>query len=73
MLILERSEFSIDRGKLKIHNIDWRGQYIGNSNLLIFPKSVDKLSKILKFLSTKRNHSRAPRREHWISWWFSSM
>ena len=36
MLILERSEFSIDPEKLKIHNIDWRGQYIGNSNLLIF-------------------------------------
>ncbi len=53
MLILERSEFSIDPEKLKIHNIDWRGQYIGNSNLLIFPKSVEKLSKILKFCQQK--------------------
>ena len=36
MLILERSEFSKDPEKLKIHNIDWRGEYIGSSNLLIF-------------------------------------
>ena len=45
--ILDPSEFSIAPEEIKKYNVDWRGVYIGKSNLVIFPTSIKKLSKIL--------------------------
>ena len=36
---------------LKKHCIDWRGEFRGDSDLIIFPRSVRQISKILKFCS----------------------
>jgi len=51
--ILDPSEFTIDPEKIKKYNVDWRGVYIGKSNLVIFPTSVKKLSKVLSFCQKK--------------------
>ena len=57
--ILDPSEFSIDPKKLKKYNMDWRGVYVGKSNLVVFPTSVKKLSKIMS-LCQKRNVAIVP-------------
>ena len=57
--ILKPKEFSIDKEILKNHIIDWRGEYRGNSDLIIFPKSVKRISEILKFCQ-KNNISVVP-------------
>ena len=36
-----------------LHCIDWREEFLGTSNLIIFPKSVHKLSRILKICNIK--------------------
>lgn len=51
--ILDPSEFSIAPEEIKKYNVDWRGVYIGKSNLVIFPTSIKKLSKILSFCQKK--------------------
>ena len=51
--ILDTAEFSTDPEKIKKYNVDWRGVYIGKSNLVIFPTSVKKLSKVLSFCQKK--------------------
>ena len=52
--ILDTAEFSTDPEKIKKYNVDWRGVYIGKSNLVIFPTSVKKLSKVLSFCQKKK-------------------
>ncbi len=47
--MLDPSEFTLDKNLLIQHCTDWRGVYRGDSDLIIFPKSVKKISKILKF------------------------
>ncbi len=47
--ILEPNEFSLDENIIKNHCLDWRGIYKGKSNLIVFPKTVKKISNILKF------------------------
>ena len=37
---LEKSEYSFDKNLIKKHCIDWREEFLGTSNLIIFPKSV---------------------------------
>ena len=46
---LHPSEYSTESEVLKKHCIDWRGEYQGKSKLVIFPKSVKKISEILNF------------------------
>jgi len=50
---LEKSEYSFDKNLIKKHCMDWREEFFGTSNLIIFPKSVDKLSKIVKICNKK--------------------
>ncbi len=50
---LEKSEYSFDENLIKKHCTDWREEFFGTSNLIIFPKSVDKLSKIVKICNKK--------------------
>ena len=49
---LEKSEFSFDKNLIKKHCIDWREDYL-YPNLIIFPKSVEKLSKLVKICNRK--------------------
>ena len=46
---LNSNEYSTDFEVLKKHCIDWRGEFRGDSDLIIFPRSVRQISKILKF------------------------
>ncbi len=46
---LNSNEYSTDLEVLKKHCIDWRGEFSGDSDLIIFPRSVRQISKILKF------------------------
>ena len=46
---LKKNEFSFDPQLLKKHCTDWRGEFIGDSDLILFPESVKNLSKILNF------------------------
>ncbi len=46
---LNSNEYSTDLEVLKKHCIDWRGEFRGDSDLIIFPRSVEQISKILKF------------------------
>ena len=45
---LDNSEFSIDQDIIGNHCIDWRGDFIGTSNIILFPKSISSISKIIK-------------------------
>jgi len=51
---LRSNEFSSDREILKKHCKDWRGEYTGDSDLILFPESVQKLSGILSFCFKKK-------------------
>ena len=51
---LKKKEFSFDKEILKKHCTDWRGEFIGHSDLILFPESVKKLSKILAFCYEKK-------------------
>ena len=42
-------ELESDKNIIEDHCSDWRGIYKGKSNLIIFPKTVKKISDILKF------------------------
>ena len=50
---LHPSEYSTESKVLKKHCIDWRGEYEGKSQLIIFPRSVKKISEILNFCQKK--------------------
>ncbi len=50
---LHPSEYSTDSEVLKKHCADWRGEYYGKSKLIIFPRSVKKISEILSFCQKK--------------------
>ena len=51
---LDKSEYSTDQELIKIHCIDWRKKFFGSSNLIIFPKTVKKLSQIVKLCNKYR-------------------
>lgn len=46
---LNKSEYSTDQSIIKSHCVDWRGKYKGTSNLILFPKSVPAIQKIVRF------------------------
>ncbi len=52
--ILKPSEYSLDKELIKKYSIDWRGVYQGSSDLIIFPKSVKNICKIMS-LCQKHN------------------
>ena len=37
---LDKSEYSLDQDIIRSHCIDWRKKFYGNSELIVFPKSV---------------------------------
>ena len=50
---LHPSEYSTESKVLKKHCIDWRGEYEGKSQLIIFPRSVKKSQKFKIFVRKK--------------------
>ena len=51
---LDSNEFSFDQKILKQYCTDWRGEFSGDSDLILFPSSVKKISNILKFCNKKK-------------------
>ncbi len=45
---LDNSEVTFDQEIIKNHCEDWRGDFVGTSDMLVFPKSVNTISKIIK-------------------------
>ncbi|MAI84514.1 MAG: hypothetical protein CMM91_06205 [Rickettsiales bacterium] len=52
--ILEDNEYSIDKQIVSKYCIDWRKDYEGTSEIILFPKSVEKISKIVSICSKKK-------------------
>ena len=70
--ILEDNEYSIDKQIVSKYCIDWRKDYEGTSEIILFPKSVEKISKIVSICSKKKNSYSSTRGKYRISWRFSS-
>lgn len=51
---LKKSEYSIDECKIKNHSSDWRKNFNGKADLIIFPKSIRSLKKIIKRCNEKK-------------------
>ena len=51
---LENSEYSLDQDIINNHCTDWRGDFIGTSDIILFPKSTSAISKIIK--ACEKNH-----------------
>ncbi len=51
---LDNSEYSIDQDIINNHCTDWRGDFIGTSEIILFPKSTSSISKIIKVC--EKNH-----------------
>ncbi len=45
---LDNSEYSLERDTIDKHCTDWRGDFIGTSDIILFPKSISSISKIIK-------------------------
>ena len=45
---LDNTEYSLDQDIIDSHCTDWRGDFIGTSDIVLFPKSVNSISKIIK-------------------------
>ena len=46
---LNPMDYSTEPYILDKHCVDWRGEYIGDSDLIIFPKNTKQISSILEF------------------------
>ena len=51
---LENSEYSLDQDIINNHCTDWRGDFIGTSDIILFPKSTSSVSKIIKACEKNR-------------------
>ncbi|MAI29596.1 MAG: hydroxyacid dehydrogenase [Rickettsiales bacterium] len=51
---LDNSEYSLERDIIDKHCTDWRGDFIGTSDIILFPKSISSISKIIKVC--EKNH-----------------
>ena len=51
---LSQKEFSTDQNIIKNYCIDWRGKFKGTTELILFPKSVKSVEKIVKFCFEKK-------------------
>ncbi len=46
---LNPMDYSTESDILEKHCVDWRGEYVGSSDLIIFPKNTKQISSILQF------------------------
>ena len=46
---LQTSDYSIESDMINKHCTDWRGEYKGTAELIIFPRTVKQISKIITF------------------------
>ena len=46
--VLDKNQYSTDQNIIKTYSTDWRGEYIGDTDLVIFPDSIKKVSEVLK-------------------------
>ena len=51
---LDSSEYSLDQDIINTHCTDWRGDFIGTSDIILFPKSTSSISKIIRVC--EKNH-----------------
>jgi len=51
---LTKSEYSFSKEKIEKHCIDWREDYKGTSELILFPKTVKKISDIVKVCNKEK-------------------
>ena len=51
---LTKSEYSFSKEKIKKHCIDWREEFKGTSELILFPKTVKKISDIVKVCNKEK-------------------
>ena len=51
---LDKSEYSFDQQIIDNYCIDWRKDFVGTSEIILFPKSVQKISKIVSICSKKK-------------------
>ena len=51
---LTRSEYSFSKEKIIKHCIDWREEFKGSSELILFPKTVKKISDIIKVCNEEK-------------------
>ena len=51
---LDDKEYSFDQNIISPHCIDWRKNYTGTSDLIIFPKTPEKLAKVVKECSRQK-------------------
>ena len=51
---LDSSEYSFDQDTIKNHCVDWRGDFIGSSEMIIFPKSIETISKVIGTCEKKK-------------------
>ena len=48
------NEFSTDENLIKNHCVDWRGDFEGTSDMILFPSSVKKISRIVKICNKNK-------------------
>lgn len=48
---LDNTEFSFDQDLIKTHCLDWRKEFEGTSELIVFPNSLKKISKVVSICS----------------------
>ena len=46
--VLDKNQYSTNQNVIKTYSTDWRGEYIGDTDLVIFPDSIKKVSEVLK-------------------------
>ena len=51
---LDNKEYSFDQDLIGPHCIDWRKKYQGTCDLIVFPKSIKNLSKVVKECSLQK-------------------
>jgi len=51
---LSKSEYSFNQEKIKKHCIDWREEFEGTSELILFPKTVKKIASVVKICNKEK-------------------
>lgn len=52
--VLGKNQYSTDQTIIKNYATDWRGEYVGDTDLVIFPDSLQKISEIIKICEKER-------------------
>ncbi|MBH68169.1 MAG: hydroxyacid dehydrogenase [Rhodospirillaceae bacterium] len=52
--ILGKHHYSEDKDAMQTYLTDWRGHYIGQAQLVVFPNNVEKISKIVKICAREK-------------------